>query len=187
MISFILTGTIFCLPALAQASDHTTKAGQGTLPSHLEGLRKAGSGSQIWPTQKPAFIVYTHLDPAMKVPVSVLVHIVGAALQRHAIKGHKLFIKHYIQGENKKSWYALAGAGGHAVALKPGSPIESDGLRLQGRAKIGVAQLGMARDIGGGRVILGYLRNNTRRDALIPYSTRKERQNMAALTLTIKR
>jgi hypothetical protein len=187
MISLVLTGTVLCLPALAQAGEPASKTAQGTSSSSLANLREAGTEGQTWSAEKSAFIVDTRVNLVMKAPVSVLMHFVGVAIHKRAIKGHKLFIERYIQGENKKSWYAMAGAGGHAVALKPGTPIESDGLRLQRRAKIGVAQLGMARDIGSGRVTLGYLRNNTSRDALIPYSTRKERQNMAALTLTIKR
>jgi len=187
VMPFILASAVFCSPVLAHAGDHISKAVQGTSFSKLAKFRAVGTGGQAWHAEKSAFIVDAHMHQVMKPPVSVLMHFVSVAIHKQAIKGHKLFIERYIQGENKKSWYAIAGAGGHAVALKSGAPIKSDGLRLQRRAKIGVAQLGVARDIGGGRVTLGYLRNNTRRDALIPYNTRKERQDMAALTLTIKR
>ena len=98
-----------------------------------------------------------------------------------------LKLKRYVRGESRERWYAVAGAGSGAVALMPGAPIEPQGLRLQKRAKIGDAQLGVARDIGAGRVTLGYMRHNSDRNSLTPYYTRQKRQNLAALTLTFKR
>ncbi|MDQ7018749.1 MAG: hypothetical protein Q9M33_06250 [Robiginitomaculum sp.] len=185
-MSLILAGAVLCLPALAQAGDYGTEPSQATSSATLSEQRKADTGGQEWNATKSIFIVDTHMDPVVKPPVSVLMHFVSAAMHKRAAKGQHLRIKHYIPGENKKSWYALAGAGGHAVALNPGAPIESDALRLQRRAKIGVAQVGVARDIGGGRVILGYLRSPSARDALLPFARSQKGQDLAALTLTIK-
>lgn len=103
-------------------------------------------------------------------------------LTRH--KAPKL--QRFLQGDGRERWYAMAGAGSSAVILLPGAVIEAEGLRLQKRAKIGSVQLGLSRDIGDGRVTLGYLRNISQRDRLVPYYTRKTRQNLAALTLTFK-
>ncbi len=187
VMSLILAGIVFCQPSLAHADRYGTKPAQVVSPANQSVLRKADTGGQEWGTTKSFFIVDTHLDPVVKPPVSVLIHFVGAAIHNRANQGRHLRAKHYIQNENKKGWYALAGAGGHAVTLKPGLSAETDAVRLQRRAKVGVAQVGVARDIGGGRVILGYLRSPSERDALLPFARSQKGQDLAALTLTIKR
>jgi hypothetical protein len=97
-----------------------------------------------------------------------------------------LILKSYAHGENLNRWYALAGAGSGAIILMPDMPKDAQALRLQKRAKIGAAQLGIARDVGDGRVTLGYLRGATRRDRLAPHLPHAKRQNFAALTLMFK-
>lgn len=95
-------------------------------------------------------------------------------------------LRRYARGENEDGWYAIAGAGSGAVALLSGAALDTDNMRLQKRAKIGTGQLGFARNVGNGRMTLGYLRHDNDRDALVPYYAGPGSQNLAALTLSFK-
>jgi hypothetical protein len=157
-------------------------------PAHnaaYKALRPAGS-QKIVPVD-PVFWVRRDRQNAQARPVTLVVHVVSSGQYNRPKTLSSALLKRYRQGESRQQWYAMAGAGSGAIALMPGAPVESEGLRLQKRAKIGTAQLGLARDVGAGRVTLGYLHQQTGRDDLTPYQRRPKSQNLAALTLSIKR
>ncbi len=84
-------------------------------------------------------------------------------------------------------WYAVARAGSRAVALVPGQAAQTQRLYLQKRAKIRGGQLGLGRDVGAAKLTVGYLLTNPGRDPLVPYYSGHARQNLAALSLSLRK
>jgi len=143
-------------------------------------------------TYQPAFKtipIVAARRPTDRFTLGMPVHYQGKAVRMPVRKRENkvITLKPYAHGENLNRWYALVGAGSGAIILMPDMPTDAQALRLQKRAKIGAAQLGVARDVGGGRVTLGYLRGATRRDGLAPQLSHAKRQSFAALTLMFKR
>ncbi len=83
-------------------------------------------------------------------------------------------------------WYAVASAGSGAIALLPGH-ARAQGLYWQKRARIRGGQLGLSRDAGAAKVTVGYLLTNPGRDPLVPFYKGRARQNLAALSLSVRK
>lgn len=175
------------MPVSAMAQSATRQAEHARPETPHAALRKGGVQITYLPVFRTIPIL-TVEKPQSQYVLAKQARYTGKAVimpvRREASQG--VILKPYAHGESLNRWYALVGAGSGAVILMPDMPKDAQALRLQKRAKIGAAQLGIARDVGAGRVTLGYLRGATRRDRLAPHLPHAKRQNFAALTLMFK-
>ncbi len=181
---WVLVALVAALGFATSAAGQTPQPEQGKAKTIIDGLRNEGDNLAVW--IPPAF--YVQIEPAhvQQKPVNIVLHFVSENIDPRSSYRKTRILQRYVRGESGEHWYAVAGAGSGTLALLPGAPVEPEGLRLQKRAKIGSAQLGMARDIGTTRLTLGYLRHENDRDQLVPYYTNVSGQNLAAMTLTLK-
>jgi hypothetical protein len=185
LLGWALLFLVMPVSAMAQSAARDTEHVRPEIPHAV--LRKNGVHI-TYPSAFRTIPILTAEKPQNQYALGKLAKYKGKVVIMPMRRGtsQAVTLKSYAHGENLNRWYALAGAGSGAIILMPDMPKDAQALRLQKRAKIGAAQLGIARDVGDGRVTLGYLRGATRRDRLAPHLSHAKRQNFAALTLMFK-
>ena len=176
-LTFVLG--LLLLPAPALSSDRAHD------PSTGADLRNAGNG--------PTFLPHPGLDMASSLPARRQDHQRRPGPPQRAAK----LAPHLPQQGRAlrrldntvvvKRWYAVASAGSGALAFVAGHASKAQGLYVQKRAQIRGGQLGLARNVGAAQVTIGYLHTSPDRDPLVPYYTGRARQNLAALSLTLRK
>ncbi len=191
-LGLVLTGLSAFCPVLA-ADIAPTPPTEKPQPSN-PGLRSSAQSAFYGKDQAAlAFIVQNENAqswPALhdkKTGLYRMVHAFGSKLavwKHHAAK--KTLQRSIRYGQSETRWHAYVGAGSRAMVLIPGEAKNLDGLHLQRRQAVGEAQLGMVRNIGKGRVTLGYLRYKNKRPDLMRPDISAARQDYAALTLSFR-